>query len=246
LIKIVEEKPMDLTGYTLVEGFPGLGLVGTIAANYLVEKLKFDIYGHIESDFFLPIVRIHNGKPRQPSTIYVNQEHKIVVVYSEQIIPKTYTQELAKAIVDWAEKRGINRIISLEGVYTQDKSNAEDIYGIACNDKAKEELQKYGVKLVEEGVTSGVSSMILLELLKKETITGYCLLGKVSVIEDYRSAAMCLEKLASILNLNIDTQPLLKEAKRVESLLTRQMQELKEVHNNVRKFEESSHPLMYT
>lgn len=246
MINIVEQKPLDLTGYTLIEGFPGLGLVGTIAANYLVEKLPFEVYGHIEADFFLPIVRVHHGKPRQPSIIYVNHDYKVVVVYSEQIIPKTATQELAKAVVSWAAKRGISRVISLEGIYTQDKGEDASIYGIACDEKAKEELQKHGVKLVEEGVTSGVSSMILLELAKLGTITGYCLLGKVTVIEDYRSAALCLDKLASILGLKIDTQPLLKEAKRIESTLAKQMREIKEVHDSVRKFEESSHPLMYT
>ena len=45
MINIVKKKPTSIIkGYTLVEGFPGMGLVGTIAANYLVEKLNFESF----------------------------------------------------------------------------------------------------------------------------------------------------------------------------------------------------------
>jgi uncharacterized protein len=246
MINIVEKKPAELKGYTLVEGFPGMGLVGTIAVNYLVEKLGFESYGYIESDFFLPIVRVHHGVPRHPSVIYINNKHKLLVLASEQIIPKSAAQPLARTIVEWARKRGIKRIISLEGIHTPKKGKADIVYGIACSEKAKKELLKYGVKLVDEGITSGVTSMILLELTKYNDVIGYSLLGNVVVLEDYRAAAICLNKLATILNLKIDTKPLLKEAKHLESMLLKQLKQLKEVHENVRKFEERSHPLMYT
>ncbi|MEM4662985.1 MAG: PAC2 family protein [Candidatus Diapherotrites archaeon] len=250
MINIVEHKEADLSGYTLIEGFPGLGLVGTITANYLVEKLSFEVYAHIESDFFLPIIRVHKGWPRYPAIIYVNHNLKLLVVYSEQIIPKTSVFEVAKAIADWARKKRLARIISLEGIFAQDSEknglDKKEVYGIACNEKAKEELLRNNVKLVEEGITSGVSSMLMLELMKDENIISYCLLGKVSVVEDYHSAAICLDKLAQILGIKVDTQPLLKEAKRVEAILAKQMQDIRKVHESVQRFEESAHPLMYT
>lgn len=250
MINIVEKQEADFSGYTLIEGFPGLGLVGTITANYLVEKLSFEKYAHIEADFFLPVVRVHNGWPRHPSIIYVNHELKLLVVYSEQIIPKTSVFEVAKAIAEWAKKRNVARVISLEGIYTQsteqNNSEATEVYGIACNEKAKEELLRNGVKLVEEGITSGVSSILMLELTKNSDIVSYCLLGKVSVIEDYHSAAICLNKLAQILGIKIDTQPLLKEAKRLEATLAKHISNMKKVQDSVQRFEESGNPLMYT
>ena len=39
-IKIFKKK--DLKNYTLIEGFPGLGLVGPMAISYIIEKLGMD------------------------------------------------------------------------------------------------------------------------------------------------------------------------------------------------------------
>ena len=49
-VRVKETVKKDLKNYTLIEGFPGIGLVGTIAAKYLIEKLEFQKYGSIESD----------------------------------------------------------------------------------------------------------------------------------------------------------------------------------------------------
>ena len=48
----------------LVEGFPGLGLVGTISASYLIEKLKMEPLGYITGDQFPPLAAVHNRRPR--------------------------------------------------------------------------------------------------------------------------------------------------------------------------------------
>ena len=51
----------------LVEGFPGLGLVGTISASYLIEKLKMEPLGYIISEKFPPIAAVHNYRPLHPN-----------------------------------------------------------------------------------------------------------------------------------------------------------------------------------
>ncbi len=243
-VEIKEKHYMSLEGYTLVEGFPGMGLVGTIAISYLIDKLGFEEYGHVDCEFFQPIVRIKEGFPKHPAQIYINKELKIVALASEQIIPRMFAKKLAKAVVEWVRRRKIGRIISIEGIHTH--GNDEKVYGIACSKKAREELEKFDVTVVNEGITSGVTSMILLELLNDPYIVAYSLLGNVTALEDYRAAAFCLNKLAEILGLKIDTRPLLEEAKNFEEKLKKQLAQLKQVHENVKQFEESAHPLMYT
>ena len=44
-VSIVELKKEDLEGATVIDGFPGVGLVGSITANYLINTLKLEQIG---------------------------------------------------------------------------------------------------------------------------------------------------------------------------------------------------------
>jgi len=246
-IKFVEYDKTNLGGYTLIEGFPGLGLVGTIAVKYLVERLKFEQIGHIETNFFIPIISIRNGLPVFPSRIFVHRKKKLVAIISEQIIPKTMVQPMAKAVVRWIARRGINKVISLEGIRAKGSpGKMENIYGIADSEKAREEIKKQGITIVADGITTGVTSMILLELSQNKKINSYSLLGNVKIVADYKAAAECLKKLNKILDLQIDIGPLLREAKETEKALLKQLEGLKETHERVQKLEDAGATPMYT
>lgn len=246
-IEFIEYKKTDLAGYTLIEGFPGLGLVGTIAAKYLVERLKFEPIGHIETNFFIPIISIRKGLPVFPSRIFIHRKRKLVAIISEQIIPKMMVRPMAKAVVKWITKKGINKVISLEGIRTRGElKKVETVYGIADSEPAKEKLKKHNITIVMDGITTGVTAMILLELSQNKKINSYSLLGNVQIAADYKAAAECLKKLNEILELNIDVEPLLREAKETEKALLRQLENLKKTHESVKKLEESSATPMYT
>lgn len=242
-IQFVETKPVNLKGYTLIEGFPGMGLVGTIAAKYLVEKLKFEQIGHMDSDIFVPLIRIHKGIPRYPSRIYVKEEKKLVVLISEQIIPRNLTHHFGESIIEWVKTKGIQRIISLAGINTGDPKD-QTIYGIASNVKSKKVLEENKISVIKEGITTGVTALMLLEL-RDEQIEAISIMGTVSIGADYKAAANLLQKLNQILQLNIDTEPLLKEAKETEKELLNQFEKMRESHETVQKLEDKS-PLMYT
>ncbi len=233
---MVELKSTNLGDYTLIEGFPGMGLIGTIGAKYLIERLKFREHGYIDSDIFVPVIRIHEGMPVNPSRIYVSDKHKLVVLISEQIIPKAYTTKLAKAVVDWVQKKKIKRIISLSGIHTEPDGKANMIYGIATSDKTKALLKQYGVEVIEDGITTGVTAMILL-MLKNSSVEAFSIMGNVNVAADYKASAELVKKLNEILGLNIDVSPLLKEAQDTERELVQQLERMKEAHENSEKFE---------
>ncbi len=235
-IEFVEYKEKPLKGYTLIEGFPGMGLVGTIAAKYIVEKLHFDHFGYITSDIFLPVIRIHKGIPVQPSRIYVSPEKKIAILISEQVIPKKHVNAMARATVDWIKKKQFARVISLSGINTNEKNIDSVIYGIAANKGSLKLLQGHGLQIIQDGITTGVTAMMLLEL-KRTNIEAVSLLGNVQLGADYHAAAEVLKKLAEILELKIDIEPLLVEAKQLEKDIINQLQNVKETKDSVEKFE---------
>ncbi len=245
-IEFVMTKKTDLSGFTLTEGFPGMGLVGTISSKYLVEKLGFQEIGYMKSNIFVPVIRIHGGELVRPSRIYASKKHKLAVIVSEQIIPTAYTEDVAKAIVQWIKKNKISRIISLSGIRAPDteyKKSDSCIYGIAANAKSKKFLEKYKIKIIQEGITSGITSLILLEL-KATGIEAVSIMGNVHIAADYEAASDILKKLDEIVKLKIDLNPLKKEAKETESALLKQLEQIKKEHEEVKKVEERTP--MYT
>ena len=110
MINFIETKNVSMKGYTLIEGFPDLGLAGTIGSRYLIEKLKMEQIGYISSPLFLPIIRIHEGVPMHPVRIYASKQHKLAVVLAEQIIDNRMSHVVAKELVVWIKKKGIKAI----------------------------------------------------------------------------------------------------------------------------------------
>ena len=77
MIEIKLFKEQNLKGYSLIEGFPGIGLVGPMAASYMIEKLGMEYVGYIASDLFPPIAVVHDGQPMHTARIYADKKNKL-------------------------------------------------------------------------------------------------------------------------------------------------------------------------
>ena len=85
-VEIVEFVDMDLQGATVIAGFPSIGLVSTIAANYLIDALNLKQIGALNSPHFPALSVVHTGEPLSPVRIYggvQNSGGKIVIFVSE-------------------------------------------------------------------------------------------------------------------------------------------------------------------
>tara|TARA_Y100000310_G_scaffold345149_1_gene462195 strand:- start:2052 stop:2810 length:759 start_codon:yes stop_codon:yes gene_type:complete len=245
MVSFVDKHCPNLSGYTLIEGFPGMGLVGTIGAKYLTEKLDFKEVGCIEARVFVPIIRIHDGLPVHPSRIYINQKKKLVLLISEQIIPQLFVEKFAKEVVSWIKRKKIKRVISLSGIRAvPSKEGKEVIYGIASDNASKKTLKDFKVQLINEGITSGVTALIMLGL-KDNKIEAFSLMGNVQIAADYNAASAILVKLSEILNLGLDVAPLKKEAKETEKALLEHLKQMKKTQEETTKIESDRTP-MYT
>ncbi|PIN84965.1 MAG: hypothetical protein COV47_04590 [Candidatus Diapherotrites archaeon CG11_big_fil_rev_8_21_14_0_20_37_9] len=235
--EFVEFGKNNLKDYILIEGFPGMGLVGTIAAKYLVEKLNFEYIGYIDSSIFTPIIRIHKGMPVRPGRIYADKAKKIAVLISEQIIPNQFTYFTAKKTVEWIKAKGIKEVISLSGIQAAPKTIEKSIiYGIASNEASKKLVKTYNLTEIPEGITTGVTALMLLDL-KKTDVEAISILANVEMTADYKASAEVLKKLNVILGLKLDVEPLLKEAKETEKQLIEHLQKVKTTKDNADRFE---------
>ena len=227
-IRAVDDKHVNLKGYTLILGFPGMGFVGTIAAKHLIDKLDMKMETHFESNFTNPVLVIHKGEVLYPTRIYASHKKKIAVMISEQAIPKFLTTMLADEIITWAKKHKIKTIVSFEGIKSDTGGEIQKVYGLASEKATEKMLEKIKVPKVNEGLTSGVSAFMLLKARNEKSLKSLSLLGNVHSVADYEAAAECLKKANDLLDIKIDVGPLLEEAKQAKALLLQQLSKIRE------------------
>jgi len=237
LIKIVETKNTNLKGFTFIEGFPDLGLAGTIGARYIVDKLKFEQIGYIESSQFMPMIRIQNGLPIHPVRIYANKKYKVVIGLAEQIINNTIAAPTCEELVNWIKKKGITRVISTSGVRIP---SGKAVYAFASNESSKKIIHKYNIPMIDNGITSGVTALLMLAL-KDNNIEAFCVLGNAKTNADYDAAAEVVKTICMLTKMTIDIKPLLNEAKTLEESLLKHLKTIEET----REIKPESTP-MYT
>lgn len=243
MIRFVQLESSNWKGYTLIEGFPGMGLAGTIAGKYLVENLKFREVGHLHSDLFMPIIRIHDGVPVFPSRIYVNDSLKLIVLISEQVIPRPYVPRVSQVVTQWILQNEISRVISLAGIQTGQKNDMK-VYAIAANEKSKASFKDLDVEMINEGITTGITALILLHL-KNSDVVGFSLLGSVSIGADYKAAAELIKRLNKLLKLNLKVEPLYEQAKKTEKEIIEQLKQVQATQQSEEKMDEHHGPQYY-
>jgi len=196
----------------VVLGFPGTGLVGSVAATQLVDSLDLKFVGYISSPEFAPLAAIHDYTPMPAARIHYSEKHNIVVVLSEMSIPVKSSLELAETIFEFAKGLNASAIVSLGGIALSEGSGK--VYVVSSNKKLPHKLiSKKLVKPIREGATTGVTGVLLsMGALRKFPVM--TILAESS--EDYldpSAAVKVIKTLSAFLGVEISTADLDKEAK---------------------------------
>ncbi|HEV8289873.1 MAG TPA: PAC2 family protein [Candidatus Norongarragalinales archaeon] len=233
-IEIREIEKIKLKDPIIIEGFPGIGMIGTIAANYLAEKLEMQLVGYIASPQFPPIAAIHDFRPVSPARIYASEKYNIIALFSELVIPAEIVFDLSNKIIDWAQSKGAVAIYSLAGIATE---NPEDkIYAITSTKEMTEKLSRLKIELVREGATQGVSGVLIAECAARK-FPAANLMIQTNTPLDPKGAAALIDKLAPIIGIKIDTAPLVAEGEKVQARMKEAMQRIQAVGKNYQDLE---------
>ncbi|OIO27707.1 hypothetical protein COX86_02285 [Candidatus Micrarchaeota archaeon CG_4_10_14_0_2_um_filter_60_11] len=219
----------------IIEGFPGIGMIGTLSAAYLSGKMDMKLVGYVASSHFPPISAIHDYKPVSPARIYASEKHDLIVLFSEFVIPAEVVYELTQTILDYAKAKKARAIYSLAGIATQQPPTAA-IHGIASTPKMSELLKKNGIELIKEGATQGVSGLLIAECAS-ESYPAANILAETQLPMDPKAAASLLEKLSEIIGVPIDTVELRKEGNQIESKMKDAMEKIQALHQDYKRME---------
>ena len=210
--EIYEIGKSELKNPTIFVGFVGAGLVGTIAVDHMINELNMKEVGFLRSKHLPPSTVFMQGRLRHPFRIYSNNDGSICAIICEIIISKDGIYNIAMAILDWAEKKGSNEIIVLDGV--ADKKHDGNAFFAAEVDLCRV-MEENDIQMIPQGFITGISGGILNECLIRK-IRGVTLLAKADEsTPDPVAAATIIEAVNRLYETDIDTTNLKKQKKQL-------------------------------
>jgi len=199
---------------TVLIGFPGSGLVGSIALQYLVDQMDFEQVGAITSKYFPPVALMTKGVINAPVRIY--EKDHLAAIISDVPIHPMICYEVANGVMDWLDLFDVREIVTVAGIITNEPEKR--VFGVATSSGTLQRIEDQTI-ILPMGSISGIAASILTEC-KTRGIPGIGLLGETVNTPDPRSSAATIEVLNKIYNLNLDVQPLLEQAVEIEETMS--------------------------
>jgi len=214
----------------LIEGLPGLGLVGKIALRYLIKQLKAKKVAYLYSPHF-PYFVLVNKKGnvrllRGSFYYYQNPKGNDIILFTgdsqSQTIEGQY--EIADRMLDFSEKHGVKTIATIGGYRMEPKEKPKVFIAATSRDVLNKALES-GATLSTSGSPIVGTAGLILGLAKFKRIDALCLLGETrGYLPDPLAAKSVLEVLRSTFNFDLDLTGLNDEITRAETMVTRLQQ----------------------
>ncbi len=216
----------------VIVGVANAGLVGTIAASHIIEKMKLEEVAHIHSAVFPPVSVFIDGILKNPFRIYADvkaldgssKQATAFVVTSELPLNKETYHEIAHVLLDYIQEMGIKKVVTLVGFPVEDVEKLEVFY--AAEPELMSRLKKVqGIQPLPKGMIFGLEALVLNETLERE-IEGFTLIAPVKeYLPATRSAAALIEALNNIFpSLKVEVKELLER----DDMLQTKLKELAE------------------
>jgi len=212
----------------LIEGLPGLGLVGKIAIRYLIKQSKAQKFAHLYSPHFPYFVLVNKkGSVRllRGSFYYwKNTEGKSDLLLftgdsQSQTIEGQY--EIAERMLDFAKKHNVQTIVTIGG-YRVETDEKPKVFVAATSPEILSEATKAGAVISESGSPIVGTAGLILGLARFKKIQALCLLGETrGYLPDPMSARSVLEVLKSMFGFDLNLAGLDADIAKAEKMVSR-------------------------
>ncbi len=209
----------------MIVGFPTHGLVGSVAASYLVHTLDMTPIGYMVGEEFPPTVVMEEGIVTAPIRFYASKTvcgpdrkcDQLVVALSDIQPPLNLLSELGRALLDWAEGKGIQLIVAIEGQPIEKETKGDARIVAVANRAAASLIDRYSLAAAS-GVVTGFAGGLLLPAIAR-SIPVLCLIAQAHKdYPDARAAAKVIETINPLVPLLVlNTRPLREKARQIEA-----------------------------
>lgn len=207
------------TGGVAICGFSAVGMVGVIAASHIIKELNLEQLGSVLNIDLPAVALIHDEVPKHPVRVY--QGDGVGVFTAELQFAKSLDVKFANTVLEWFTRGGFDNLIIIDGLTRQDQDLAEGgLYAVGASRRSRERLKTKGIEPVKHGVIAGIAGYLLSEGDRRDLDITALLAECNPMFPDARAAAIAIEALSELSNLDIPLSGLLADARKIEESVT--------------------------
>lgn len=217
----------DINSPIFIEGLPGVGNVGKIAADFIVSKLDSKRMAVIYSDDLPPQIFVDKNSISSMASNelwYAKDINKHDLVFllgnSQGVSPKGQC-ELSRFVFKTIIKYDPCLIITLGGYGVGNMVSNPRVIGAISNQKIKPKMENFGVQFVPGEPFGGVigAAAIFLGLGRVYNVDSLCIMGETSgYIIDHKSARNLVNIVGNIIGIKFDTSEIQSMVDRVDDI----------------------------
>ncbi|MFX0133548.1 MAG: proteasome assembly chaperone family protein [Candidatus Hodarchaeota archaeon] len=203
-------------------GFTGAGLIGEIAVNHIIKMLQMKKIAYIKSKYISSITPFNNGLLRHPFRIYSHKEGTLCTIICEIPIASDGFYSITINLLDWMEEKSLKELVVLDGLAVRNiskKRQQNDIRYCTNSFEKNREFKERGLKTSPSGLIQGITGSILSECIIRKINGIIFFIPTFLYRPDPEGAAVLINLLNSIYNLDIGIQSLLSKIKEIEEKL---------------------------
>ncbi len=225
---IKERASIEANNPILIEGLPGLGLVGKIAIRYLIKQFKAQKFAYLYSPHFPYFVLVNkkgNVRLLRGAFYYVKNSagpNDIILFTGDsqsQTIEGQY--EIAEKMLAFAKKHNVQTIATIGG-YRMETQGKPKVIVAGTNQPILDKALDAGAIVSSTGSPIVGTAGLILGLARFKKIDALCLLGETrGYLPDPQAARSVIEVLKNMFNLNIDLAGIDEEISKAEKMVGR-------------------------
>lgn len=239
-INLLEEVTLD--NPIFIEALPGIGHVGKLAVDHIIEELDATKFAEIYSPHFPPQVLVNEEGivENMINEFYYlksageDKRDFILLVGNSQALSPEGQYELCAYILDFIEGYGAKEMYTLGGLAAGQPIKNPKIFGSATNLELIEALKEVGVSIRSaDGGIVGASGLLLgLGTLRK--MNGVCLMGETpGYFIDPTAAEAMIDVLSTLVKIEVDVEKLEERAEETKEMISKAQQMEQEMMGNM-------------
>lgn len=174
-------KNPELKDPIAVAGLPGIGLIGKLSVEYLIEELNAEKFAELRSDKFPGWAVRENGIVRDLKVYFYEASVKnfdkdiIILTADAQASSSEGQYELSEKIIDILNEQGASTVITM-AAFLEPEDGKPPVVGAATDKETADFIEKHDVGLLDSGRIVGMNGL-LTSLGAEKGMNGFCLLG---------------------------------------------------------------------